>query len=571
MCKVSARCYSLLMGIAFTLGIPGAALAQSSLTWAKVEKLRNRVHLVPNNQRARLARIDDLMSVGDALRTAASSRAELRFNDGSLARVGEQATFRFTPNTRNFQLSNGTVLLLIPPGRGRTTIQTPNAVTGIQGSALFVRVRCLAELTAEGYCASPITLVGALTNNSAGAMMAYNESGSQQQPIYAGEMVVIEGEEITQRHEFDLRTFYQTSGLVKGLQLDSPTPPETLSEDLQDVWQEIQDALELQGDFDDRGSAEEVVENPEFIAPVFGAFPGDEGEPDESIFAGFPSFSSSPASIFHVVGQPVVTSQPAGTHTGLLGTSTTEDGSVTPVTSARFSEFLNIDTAIQEPGSPSVASQPVEPTVAIERPAVVVPAPAVVNPTTTSPAIPPTTAPSPVVEPTTPVVVVTPPTTTAPVVITPSTATPVVVTPPTVTTPAVSEPVGEVPSVVIPAESPTPEIIPTAIPAPVVVAEPTPTVTAPSSIVTTVPEPAAAPTPVVQPEPTPVIAEQPITPIAEADQVPVRAPVPSGDFNWGEGTSNPVSNPEVILPSLDIQVPDSTENGLEPAPSELIN
>lgn len=142
MCKVSARWYSLLLGAALIFGLPSSALAQSTLTWAKVERLRNRVHLIPNNRNARLARVADVMGVGDALRTASSSRAELRFNDGSLARVGEQATFRFTPNTRNFQLSNGTVLLLIPPGRGRTTIQTPNAVTGIQGSALFVRVRC---------------------------------------------------------------------------------------------------------------------------------------------------------------------------------------------------------------------------------------------------------------------------------------------------------------------------------------------------------------------------------------------------------------------------------------------
>ena len=145
MCKVSARWCSLILGASVILGIPSAALAQTSLTWAKIERLRNRVHLIPSDDSARLARVADVMGVDDALRTAASARAELRFNDGSLARVGEQATFRFTPDTRNFQLSNGTVLLLIPPGRGRTTIQTPNAVTGIQGSALFVRVFCLAE------------------------------------------------------------------------------------------------------------------------------------------------------------------------------------------------------------------------------------------------------------------------------------------------------------------------------------------------------------------------------------------------------------------------------------------
>lgn len=331
--KVSARWCSLLLGTCLAFGIPaGTALAQTSLTWAKVERLRNRVHLIPSGHSARLARVSDVMNIGDALRTTSSARAELRFNDGSLARVGEQATFRFTPNTRNFQLSNGTVLLLIPPGRGRTTIQTPNAVTGIQGSGLFVRVRCLAELTSEGYCSSPVTIVGALTNNPAGAMLAYNQSGSEQQQIYAGEMVVIEGDTISQRLEFDLRTFYQTSGLAEGLQLDSPTPPEELSEDLQAVWQEIQDALELQGDFDNKVPVEEVVENPGFIAPTLNSTAVDELDEtgNSGIFASFPGFASSPAASFHNLGQPVAASseRPASTATlTVLDSSTVSEAS----------------------------------------------------------------------------------------------------------------------------------------------------------------------------------------------------------------------------------------------------
>ena len=304
--KVSARWYSFLLGAAFVMHSPGAALAQTSLTWAKVERLRNRVHLIPRNRNARLARVEDVMTIGDSLRTASSSRAELRFNDGSLARVGEQATFRFTPNTRNFQLSNGTVLLLIPPGRGRTTIQTPNAVTGIQGSALFVRAGCLTEPTIDEHCDSPITLVGALTNNPAGPMIAYNETGSQRQPIYAGEMVVVEDGLITQLHEFDLRTFYETSGLVDGLQLDSPIPPENLSEELREVWQEIQDALESQGDFDDSDSGQEVVVNPGFVSSVVNT--ASEDTLTTEAFSEFPGFESSPAAFFHSLSeQPVAT------------------------------------------------------------------------------------------------------------------------------------------------------------------------------------------------------------------------------------------------------------------------
>ncbi|MEO1593069.1 MAG: FecR family protein, partial [Cyanobacteria bacterium J06632_22] len=163
--------------------LPRPVSAQVALTWARVELLQNRVQLVPQGRTARTAQVADILGIGDALRTSASSRAELRFNDGSLARIGERATFRFTPNTRNFQLSNGTVLLLVPPGRGRSTLQTPNAVTGIQGSALFVRYD--AETNS--------TVIGALTDNPAGPMVAYNQDGSQQQPLASGELVIVEG------------------------------------------------------------------------------------------------------------------------------------------------------------------------------------------------------------------------------------------------------------------------------------------------------------------------------------------------------------------------------------------
>lgn len=536
MYKVSARCYSFLLGAALVFGIPSTALAQTSLTWAKVERLRNRVHLIPSNRGARLARVTDVMSVGDALRTASSARAELRFNDGSLARVGEQATFRFSPNTRNFQLSNGTVLLLIPPGRGRTTIQTPNAVTGIQGSALFVRVRCLAELTAEGHCSSPVTLVGALTNNPAGAMVAYNENGSQQQPIYAGEMVVIEGETITQRHEFDLRTFYQTSGLVEGLELDSSTPPESLSNDLQGVWQEIQDALELQGDFDDSGEEGEIVENPEFIAPVISSVSDDEREPSGSLFAGFPNFASSLAAIFHGVGEQVATSETV-LYTESPANPSVEDGSVTAVTGALFREAMNEDT---EPTagspSPSVVLQP-----AVSAGAELPTAEIRVAPSAASPVVSSAPAAAPVVDPILPSV---------------GTESSLVVEP------TATVPIDNVPSTVVPQTSSIPEV------APETVIESTPVVTAPeiapepvSDIAPTVdiapvveqtPTVEQTPVIVVQPEPSPVV-DQSIVPSIEADEGP-RSPETEGAFDWDKQQPEGASNPDVVSPSLDIPV-----------------
>ncbi|TVQ09369.1 MAG: hypothetical protein EA368_09630 [Leptolyngbya sp. DLM2.Bin27] len=238
------------------LGLPAAASVP--LTRADVEALRNRVEFIPRGRNPRAARISDFLAAGDALRTAPTAQADLRFNDGSLARVGERATFRFVPNTRNFRLTNGTVLLLIPPGQGRTNIQTPSAVTGIQGSAVVVRY--IPE--------SDLTLVMALTNNPAGPMtITTNGCGAgeadcvaNEYALYGGQMALIQNNQV-QVVEFDLPMFYQTSPLVEGLELDNPEAESPLGAALEAVRQETLEALEEQSTF----SEESVILNPAAI------------------------------------------------------------------------------------------------------------------------------------------------------------------------------------------------------------------------------------------------------------------------------------------------------------------
>ncbi|NJM58806.1 MAG: FecR domain-containing protein [Synechococcales cyanobacterium RU_4_20] len=184
------------------------ANAQTPLTKAVISALRNQVRLLPNRQAARPAKLADVMSPGDGLSTARSSLAELRFNDGTLARMGEHAVFRFVPQTRNFRLANGTVLLLIPPGQGRTQIKTPNVTAGIRGSALFVRYDT----------ATNTSIVGSLTDSGIEVM---NVSGSQRQVLKAGQMVITVDDQIQGLYNFDLEAFYETSALVEGLELDN--------------------------------------------------------------------------------------------------------------------------------------------------------------------------------------------------------------------------------------------------------------------------------------------------------------------------------------------------------------
>ena len=229
------------------LPLPQQARAETALNRAVVQKLNNLVQLIRQNNAAHPARVSDTMTPGDALSTGRSSLAELRFNDGSLARVGEQAIFRFMPKTRNFKLSNGTLLLLVPPGRGTTDVWTPNATAAIRGSALFLRY--IPE--------TATTVVGALTNSN---IEVSNQGASQRQVLQAGEMAVIIKDRIEALYKFDLKTFYETSDLVQGLDLNKKSGIAT-DRAIAQVQAETSAALAAQSPISDA----EAIVNPTFV------------------------------------------------------------------------------------------------------------------------------------------------------------------------------------------------------------------------------------------------------------------------------------------------------------------
>ncbi|MBD2327753.1 FecR family protein [Alkalinema sp. FACHB-956] len=235
----------------FSLGLVlqwNGAIA-APLTDARVKKLVREVQVALKNQGRRSARIEDRLTPGDLLSTRKASRADLRFNDGTFARVGELSTFSFRPNQRHYDLSKGTFLFVIPPGQGGGTFRTPNATAGVRGSALFIRY--IEE--------DDITVVGALTNNPTGPMEIENKSGEQKLGLRAGEMVVLQKDKIIGLYEFDLRRFYETSEMVKGLDLQGRNGRHS-DPDIAKVQEETVQALQEQVPF-----AGAIAETPDIL------------------------------------------------------------------------------------------------------------------------------------------------------------------------------------------------------------------------------------------------------------------------------------------------------------------
>ena len=188
------------------------------------------------------------MIPGDGLFTGRASLAELRFNDGSLARVGEETKFEFLAKTRNFSLSNGTVLLLIPPKRGKTLINMPNGAAAIRGSALFVQY--IKE--------TDTSVVGALTDSG---IEVSNKDASQTQVLKPGQMIVIVKGKFQGLYKFDLRTFYETSDLVRGLDLTKANGVANSDPAIASVQAETSAAAAAQSPV----TGSEIVENPPFL------------------------------------------------------------------------------------------------------------------------------------------------------------------------------------------------------------------------------------------------------------------------------------------------------------------
>ena len=296
-----AKWFTLTATVSLSVGIlvqAGVAIAAAPLTDARVKAVVNQVLVALKNQPIRDAHLEDRLTPGEWLSTKRSSRADLRFNDGTFARVGELSTFGFRPNQRYYDLRQGTFLFVIPPNKGGSTFHTPNVTAGVRGSALFIRY-----IEEDG-----ITIVGALTNNPAGPMEITNQDGSQTQDLRAGQLAVVQKDKIIGIYEFDLRTFYNTSNLVEGLDLQGDHG-KSADPDIALVQAETTQALKEQSPFqgDAMAGTPDFFKNPDHR---LAANSEPYGLPNQLVPSGLSNLSTAiPAVIDSYFGRPIVPTQ----------------------------------------------------------------------------------------------------------------------------------------------------------------------------------------------------------------------------------------------------------------------
>lgn len=75
-----------------------------------------------------------------AVLTGDKSRAELKFNDGSVVRLGQFTVFSFIEGTRDVELRQGSALMNVPKGMGRTNIKAAAVTAAITGTTVLFQV-----------------------------------------------------------------------------------------------------------------------------------------------------------------------------------------------------------------------------------------------------------------------------------------------------------------------------------------------------------------------------------------------------------------------------------------------
>ena len=104
---------------------------------ARLTQIMRDVNLVAPHLAARPAHLNENVVDGSAVHTGDESRAELRFPDLTITRVGANTVFSFEEGGRNVDVENGAILLRVPKDSGGARIRSSALTVGITGTTVM--------------------------------------------------------------------------------------------------------------------------------------------------------------------------------------------------------------------------------------------------------------------------------------------------------------------------------------------------------------------------------------------------------------------------------------------------
>ena len=183
----------------------GAPLSEGEFT-----RVINDVKILPVDSSPVPANPGDRISGRTAVSTGAQSRAELRFSDNTLTRLGANSVFRMDHSTRTVDVEKGVILLQVPKQLGGAKVRTAAVTAAVTGTTVML------EFTPDGFV-KIIVVEGEVD-------VSLNENRSQFRTLAAGDMWISRANDKTALPlpvQVDLERLKKTSKLLS----DKEFPP----------------------------------------------------------------------------------------------------------------------------------------------------------------------------------------------------------------------------------------------------------------------------------------------------------------------------------------------------------
>ena len=129
---------TILLSFASALTFASAATAANIESSTITQVVKSATVLQAATKSRKAARVNDVFSVPDVMRTGSDSRVEMIAEDQTVTRVGANTVFSFEPEKREINLQKGSILFNSPTGKGGGTIRTAAATAAVQGTTLIV-------------------------------------------------------------------------------------------------------------------------------------------------------------------------------------------------------------------------------------------------------------------------------------------------------------------------------------------------------------------------------------------------------------------------------------------------
>ena len=194
-------------GLALVFTVPAFA---GGFTKAEITRLTNEVQILKGEAAPKAATVGQNIDPVTTVATGKESRAELRFPDKTLTRLGANSRFTLRGEARTLDLNEGTMMLQVPKNQGGAKIRTAGVTAAVTGTTVLIEYH-------PGGVIKLIVIEGECT-------IYLNNDRSEFRTLKAGQMIEMQDGSPTMPdvQTVDLERLLKTSKLISASDANQP-------------------------------------------------------------------------------------------------------------------------------------------------------------------------------------------------------------------------------------------------------------------------------------------------------------------------------------------------------------